>query len=469
MAPVGMGGDGADGGAAEEPVDHQDLLRRQRDALSDAYLQGVRRLRWDAARLATERTHRLRELLGWAATHSDFWRERLGGRDLATFSEADLPSLPVLTKAEMMAEFDRLVTVPGLTLERVNAHLETVDTEPYLDGAHRVLATSGSGGTRSLVVYGWEDWTTFVMLATRWRGRLGDDLDATMASFYARSSRHVSGALHAFTGFVEDRARGLHLPATSPLADIVERLNAVGPTQLQGYPSIIAVLAQEAAAGRLHVAPTWISTCGEQLTEETRAAVRDAWGVEITDVYGCSEGVYAFPCPGSRHMHLPDDVVILEPVDEEGNVVPFGEPAQRVLLTNLYNRTQPLIRYEIADAMTVFDDPCPCGCAHRRIGDVHGRTDGRFAYPGGAVVPCLGLASILLGDGGVADMHVVQTPRGAHVALTARGPCDAARLERELTDLLRRSGVTHPVVEVEIVDSLERLWSGKVRQFVPLP
>lgn len=463
-----MGGDRVDRRVAEEPADHQTLLRRQRDALGDAYLKGARRLRWDAERLAMERTRRLRELLGWAAIHSDFWHERLGGRDLTTFTEADLPSLPVLTKAEMMTEFDRLVTVPGLSFERVNAHLATIDTEPYLDGTYRVLATSGSGGTRSLLVYGWEDWTTFVMLATRWRGRLGDDPDAAMASFYAQSSLHVSGALHAFTGFVDGRTRGLHLPATSPLSDIVERLNAVGPTQLQGYPSIIGALAQEAAAGRLHVQPTWISTCGEQLTEEIRAAARDAWGVEITDVYGCSEGLYAFPCLGVRHMHLPDDLVVLEPVDAEGNVVPFGEPAERVLLTNLYNRAQPLIRYEIADAMTVFDEPCPCGCAHRRIGDIRGRTDGRFEYPGGAVVPCLGLASILLSDGGVADMHVVQTPRGARVALTARGSCETARLARELTDLFRRAGVTDPFIEIEIVDSLERLWSGKVRQFVPL-
>ena len=63
----------------------------------------------------------------WAADRSPFWRERLAGRDLANFTEADLPSLPVLTRAEMMAEFDRVVTVPGLTLARVQQHLDQLD------------------------------------------------------------------------------------------------------------------------------------------------------------------------------------------------------------------------------------------------------------------------------------------------------------------------------------------------------
>jgi len=62
-------------------------------------------------------------------------------------------------------------------------------------------------------------------------------------------------------------------------------------------------------------------------------------------------------------MHLPDDLAIIEPVDRYGNVVAPGQPADKVLLTNLYNRTQPLIRYEITDAMTVVAGTCECGCA----------------------------------------------------------------------------------------------------------
>ena len=109
---------------------YEQLVRRQRAELQDAYLKGVRRLRWDAGRLAAERERRLRELLVYAADRSPFWRERLAGRDLANFTESDLPSLPILTRAEMMAEFDRVVTVPGLTLARVQQHVDSVERRP---------------------------------------------------------------------------------------------------------------------------------------------------------------------------------------------------------------------------------------------------------------------------------------------------------------------------------------------------
>src|SRR5882757_1116499 len=135
---------------------YEDLVRRQRAELQDAYLKGVRRLHWDAARLAAERERRLRELLHWAAEHSSFWQERLAGRDLATFTEADLPSLPILTRAEMMAEFDRLVTVPGLTLARVKEHVDHSDADRYLDDEYRAIVTTGYAGTEAIQVYGWD-------------------------------------------------------------------------------------------------------------------------------------------------------------------------------------------------------------------------------------------------------------------------------------------------------------------------
>src|SRR5258708_3904385 len=120
---------------------YEQLVRRQRAELQDAYMKGVRRLRWDAERLAAERERRLRELLVYAADRSPFWKERLAGRDLANFTEADLPSLPILTKAEMMEEFDRLVTVPGLTRARVQQHLDQLSGDGYLDDEYRAIIT----------------------------------------------------------------------------------------------------------------------------------------------------------------------------------------------------------------------------------------------------------------------------------------------------------------------------------------
>jgi phenylacetate-CoA ligase len=447
---------------------YEQLVRRQRAELQDAYLKGVRRLRWDAGRLAAERERRLRELLTYAPEHSPFWRERLAGRDLANFTEADLPSLPVLTRAEMMAEFDRVVTDPRLTLARIQRHLDLPDGDRgYMDDEYQAIITSGYIGTQAVHVYGWDEFVTFVMQGSRWTGRRGEDPEAVLAQAFATSTRHESGIFHNFSTFESGGPQSHCSGGTQPLDEIVDGLNNASPPvqALQAWPSLMRELALEAIAGRLTIKPTWVSVAGEVCTPPVREAIRSAWGIETSEFWGCSEGTYAFPCGVGEGMHVADDLVILEPADADGNVVPYGQPAERLLYTNLFNKTQPLIRYDLVDAVTMSDEPCPCGCAHRRITAVHGRIDGTFQYGNGSAVPRAALEQTVLATAGVANFFVGKTQRGVDVSVVTDGSSDLQRLRTELTDVLRRHGGPDSDVVVQEVDSIDRLWSGKSKQF----
>ena len=450
------------------PTSHyKELVRRQRAELQDAYMQGVRRLRWDAGRLAAERERRLRELLVYAAEHSPFWRERLAGRDLANFTEADLPSLPILTKAEMMQEFDRVLTVPGLTRARVAEHIESLDGDKYLDDEYRAIVSSGYTGTAAFHVYGWDAFVTFVMQGSRWTGRRGEHPDAVLAQCFSCSARHESGAFYAFSSFEGGGPTSHCFDATLPLDEIVNRLNNIRPAvqALQGWPSLIWELAAEAMQGRLTIEPTWVSVAGELCTDPVRQAVRSAWGVEASEFWGCSEGTYAFPCGVGEGKHVADDLVILEPADADGNVVPYGQPAERLLLTNLFNLAQPLIRYDLKDAVTMTDEPCPCGCAHRRITSVNGRIDGVFAYDGGAAVPRSAFEQAVVAAPGVVNFFIGKTHGGVDVSVVTDGSCDLQRLRSDLIGVLRRHGCPESDVTVQDVGSIARLSRGKSRQF----
>jgi len=448
------------------------LLARQRAEVADGLFSAVRRLRWSADRLAAERQRRLREMLSFAAEHSRFHAERLAGVDLAKFTEADLPLLPVMTKADLMDNFDQVTTDPALSLELVNAHVDKLKDDEYLLDKYRVVATSGTTGARVLFVYGWDEWVNLVLIVNRWRGRDGDSLplEAPVGSVFAFDAKHLSGALHAFSRGISGGGAPpvTHLPASLPLAEIVAGLNAAQPLVLQGFPSAVHLLAREAAAGRLVISPKRVLTCGEQLTDEARKAVAQAWGVDVYDYWGCSEGVYAFPCAEGAGMHLPDDLAIIEPVDREGNLVTPGKPAAKVLFTNLYNLTQPLVRYEITDAMTLVPGICECGCAHRRITALAGRTDGFFVYGEGVAVHHLGMAGVLLSDPDVVEFQVTQTPLGADISVVTNKPSDTGALRGRLVELMSKAGVPDPQVTVRELGSLDRLWSGKLRQFQAL-
>jgi phenylacetate-CoA ligase len=458
----------------KDPIDlamtSESLVRRQRTDLQNAYLRGTRRLGWDAARLSAEREKRLRGLLMWAADRSQFWRDRLAGHEPAGFTEAHLPSLPILTRAEMMAEFDRLVTVPGLTLARVTEHVQHSDIEQYLDGEYRAIKTSGANGTEAFHVYGWDAFVTFVMQGSRWTGRRGEPPDAVLAQVFSCSPQHESGIFHAFSTFESGGPASHCFSATTPIPDLVAGLNATDPevVALQGWPSVIRLLALEALAGRLKIEPTWVSVAGEVCRPQVADAVRAAWGIELSEFWGCSEGTYAFPCGVGEGMHIADDLVILEPVDRDGHVVPYGQPADRLLMTNLYNLDQPLIRYDLADAVTISDTPCPCGCAHRRIMDVGGRMDGALTWPGAISVSRRDIETIIFNSPGVVDFFVGQTDHGVDLSVTTDGSSPTEPLRRDLADLLIKAGMAAPDVLIHEVGTLDRLWSGKVRQFAPV-
>jgi len=449
---------------------HDELVTRQRAAVDDGLLAASKRLRWSRERLAAERERRLRNILTWSTRQSPFHRDRLAGVDTATFTVADLGRIPPMTKQDMMDNFDRIVTDGALTLTRVNTHLEHLDDDSYLLDKYRTIVSGGSSGYRGVFVYGWDDWATFVLLQARWEARLVTDDTARgsrVASLFAKEAKHVSGAMHAFLADASDPI--CHLPATLPLRQLVAGLNAAQPVRLQGYPTVIGLLADEALAGRLHIGPSQIRTCGELLTDDVREAARSAWGVEIFDFWGASEGVYAYPCGQGPGMHLPDDLVIVEPVDESGRPVPPGMPAAKIYLTNLYNFAQPLIRYELADALTLLDGPCPCGCAHSRIDKIVGRFEDVLKYPGGVAVNPLGFDAALLRNPEVTEGQVLQTRRGVRVLVRVKCRTDLATLRNDIHSVLTDAGLQDPEVTVHSVDALDRLWSGKLRRFVPIP
>jgi phenylacetate-CoA ligase len=129
------------------------------------------------------------------------------------------------------------------------------------------------------------------------------------------------------------------------------------------------------------------------------------------------------PCDQSR-THLSEDLVIVEPVGEDGRPVAPGERSAKVYLTNLFNRTLPLIRYEITDEVTILTDPCPCGSARRCVADVQGRLDDAFVYDGRRVHPHL-FRSELGRQHGVVEYQVRQTAQGAQIAVRCSARVDS--------------------------------------------
>jgi len=153
-------------------------------------------------------------------------------------------------------------------------------------------------------------------------------------------------------------------------------------------------------------------------------------------------------------------------VDAQNRPVPPGVASAKVLLTNLYNRTQPLIRYELTDSFVRQPDAADHGHLRARV---RGRAEEVLHYEGVDIHPHV-VRSVLVRSPDISDYRVRQTPRGIDVEALAWGPVGSDRLAGHLVEALAGAGLQDPVVTVRIVTHLEpNPETGKLRRFLPLP
>ena len=217
-------------------------------ALRERLPEHLDRLHWDRARLEAHQTRALRTLLAHARRHSPFHADRLHGVDPDGVRVEDLAGLPTMTKAEMMAAFDDVVTDRRLSLDQVEEHLATTGTEAsLLLGEHAVLASGGSSGRRGVFVYPFDgivDYTLGLVRTGLARAlAFGGDPPAgglPVAMVAAPRAVHATRALPSL--FSGDLLAVTTVPVTMPLGDVAAALNELQPLLLQGYPSVHTLL-----------------------------------------------------------------------------------------------------------------------------------------------------------------------------------------------------------------------------------
>jgi phenylacetate-CoA ligase len=261
----------------------------------------------------------------------------------------------------------------------------------------------------------------------------------------------------------------LRLDAIAPLAEIVERLSAFQPSMLVAYASMAGVLADEQLAGRLRVRPQAVMVSSEVLTGASRRRVEAAWGDGVLfEQYAATEGAgLAAECEQHLGLHLFEDLSIVEVVDESNQPVPPGTFGAKVLLTVLWSRTQPLIRYELGDSLRLSAHLCPDGRLTRVIDAIQGRTEDTLQLPGVAganVAIHPNVIHNVLDGAPVGGWQVVQESDHLRVLVAEPQPgFEAAALGERLYLGLIAQGALSTLVVVEQVLAIPRTSNGKAQ------
>jgi putative adenylate-forming enzyme len=413
-------------------------------AFADGYLRARRNFtRLRGADLEAYQDRLARSVVAHAVRLAPYYREHFAGHDLRAWR-----ALPQSDKRTLMPRAGEANTCGISRDEAVEAALtaeRTRDFTPTVRGV-TVGLSSGTSGHRSL------------FLATRseqarWVGTI---LARLLPPYRARGFRITLFSLSGSNLYDDLRGRWIrfaHLDVAMPMDDAARLLQRDPPDLLCGPPLYLRALAERQRAGALRISPERLITVADVLEPHVRRELVAAFGCPVGQVYQCSEGLVALSCPADG-LHLQEDLtaVELEPIGHEtdGRYTP--------VITDLWHRSFPIIRYRLGDVVTLAPGQCACGSAFRRLAAVEGRSDDvcEFADVRGAmrlVFPATIRQMVLLAGDDIVDFDAEQSRPSqlrvrVLVAAGASAPDVVARVQASLDAGLAAQGIVDASVEV---------------------
>ncbi|MBO6310513.1 MAG: phenylacetate--CoA ligase family protein [Oribacterium sp.] len=351
---------------------------------------------------------RLKKLVSYARENSPYYK-RLFSDIPDDFCLSDLP--PTF-KPEMMSNFDSVLTDRNINMERIEEFTsDTGRVGHMIDGKYLIFKTSGSTGNPAVVLYDKHCIDVSSAIAAFRTFARDEDFKAFMkhgkktAGVFANYGFYLACGMSRYLQLkMPSKQTKITVDVNAPEEQIVKELNDFQPAMLSGYPSNLSLLADSAG---LDIHPDVVITGGELLTDEIRKKLTDRFGCYVQTHYSCTEGgEIACECP-EKHLHINEDWIIAEPVDKNNAPVGYGVLSDKLLITNLANRIQPFIRYELTDRVIVHDEKCPCGRNTRWL-EIEGRTDDILTFGSVSIAP-MSLYKILEEVKSIRRFQFVQT------------------------------------------------------------
>lgn len=422
--------------------------------------------RWDAGRIEEHQQEALKDLRIAAYKRSAFYRRHHAG-----LFDAPLDRLPPVTKADLMENFDNAVTAPGLSLALLEDHLRSLTQgggDPGIPWKGRwwAAATAGTTGRRGTFLWDRPEWATVLASYARaydWAGipaGLSRPLKVALVSSLVPTHQSAVVGASLRSALVPT----LRLDVTAPMQDTVAALNAFQPRVLVGYASALLPLAAEQTAGRLRISPRGVMSASEVLTPQTAADLEAAWGTAPFDVYAATETAgIASPCE-FRNKHIYEDLLLIEPVDQAGKAVPPGNTGARLLVSVLFSRTLPLIRYEMSDSISLGGRGCPCGRSFALLQNMEGRLEDILQLPGrqGTVNIHPNVFHHVLDQAASSGWQVIQEPARLRILLAGITPGTSIEgVQTAVAGALAAADAAPLPLEIRVVEHVERTPLGK--------
>ncbi|RJR51762.1 MAG: phenylacetate--CoA ligase family protein [Desulfobacteraceae bacterium] len=431
------------------------------------------------AAVAQRQRSRLADIVAFARANSPYYRELY--QDLPAEIE-DPTLLPVTDKKKLMVRFDDWVTDREVTIEKARAFVENPDLfGKQLLGKYLVITTSGTTGTHGIFLVDKRTLSLVGPLFLRWFNALLGIRDIIrivtggrrIASILAAGTPTATGV--GIASFRQRLGKAFReLSVHTPLSELVSELNKFQPLILTSYGTVTKLLANEQEAGRLHISPVLVLLTAEGLALNEYERIARVFNAKVGNSYAASECQFMSSNCEHGWLHVNSDWVILEPVDANYKPVLPGEQSHTVLISNLRNRVQPILRYDLGDSILQRPAPCPCGNPLPAI-RVQGRAADVLTFPSDheeqITIPPLLFGTSIYDIPGIVQFQIVQTaPAILRVRLGLAAGADPDHVWQALHTKLTRLLAEHELGYVTIEraeEPPEQSTGGKYREVIP--
>lgn len=408
---------------------------------------------WPAEKLEKLRLERLRALLSKAGQHTPYYRDcfaRLGFTPQSINSLSDLQKFPFLTKAIIRAEGERMKSEIAQGLARFN--------------------TGGSSGEPLIFFIGTERVSHDV--AAKWRATRWWDVDIGDPEIVVWGSPIELGTQDRIRAIRDQLMRTELMPAfqmnETNLDQFVARICERRPKMLFGYPSAISHIAAHARKRGIRLDNLGIKVVfctSERLYDHQREAISSAFACPVANGYGGRDaGFIAHECPAGG-MHITAEDIIVEIVDEHGNVQPAGTSGE-IVVTHMATSDFPFIRYRTGDIGTLGNETCSCGRGLPLLKEIQGRSTDFVVAADGTVMHGLALIYILRDLPNVGAFKIIQESLALTRVQIVATPSFGIADEKTIRQGLQARLGSNVEIDIQLLAEIPPEKSGKHRYVV---
>ncbi|MCP3668033.1 MAG: phenylacetate--CoA ligase family protein [Gammaproteobacteria bacterium] len=365
-------------------------------------------------------------------------------------SLSDLESFPFLTKNIITSNTDSIKSRKASNLIKFN--------------------TGGSTGT-PLIFYVSKERISHDV-AAKWRATRWWNVDIGDPELVIWGSPIELGSQDRIKNYRDRILRSYLLKAfeMSPLKidEFINKIIKLKPKMLFGYPSSLALIAQHAkrknnSLDNLGIKVAFVTS--EKLYDDQRSIIEEVFGCPVANGYGGRDaGFIAHQCPDGG-MHITSEDIIVELIDDDGNVVPDGEPGE-VVVTHLATRDFPFIRYRTGDIAVKDINPCKCGRGLPLLREIQGRSTDFLVAEDGTIMHGLALIYILRDINGIESFKIIQESKQLTRIIIKKNEIYESSSEGKIVkESIERLGKNVSVL-VEYVNTIPAEKSGKFRYVV---